>query len=212
MLDNIKDSLSQLKGQIQESPVYNSIRERFIQLPAKAQKAIFIGSAILITLLLFSLPYSTYRSSLKYDAEYAEKRQIVKKLLAISALPTTSSLSSFNTADRLKSSATQKLIGLRLGEDTPSFSVTVAPKGSYAKKPIQETALEVELKNLNLKQAIAAGHSIQNIMPLGKLTAMNIYQSLDQPNYLNARYTLSYFQAPKPNTPKAEEPKKRRGR
>lgn len=209
MLDNIKESLNQVKDRVLESPAYNSVREKFIQLPSKTQKIILIVSAVLITLILFSIPYSTYRSSLSYDAEYEEKRAVIKKLLAISAMPTTSSVSSFNSADRLKTTASQKLMSLRLGDVAPRFNVTVAPKGSYAKKPIQETALEVEIKSLNLKQAIQAGHSIQSIMPLGKLTAMKLSQSLELPNYLDARFTLSYFEAPKAEASSTDSKPKR---
>ena len=210
IIEPLKENFSVVKSRVSESAAFNSVKEKYVQLPSKVQKIVGIAIVALVTILLFSIPISRYRASLAYDQEFNEKRMVIKKLLEISGAPKQSGLSQFSSPDRLKSLANRKLQSMSLNSQGESFIQTSPPKGSLAKSPIRESSYKVELKNLNLKQAIAAGHGLQGLMPLGKLTGLKMYKSPEMPGYLNAEYILSFFEAPKEEPKKdSKKPKKR---
>jgi hypothetical protein len=80
--DQIKEKFAELTAKIQESPLYNSLRERFETLTPAAQRGIVAGAAALVVLLLISYPYSDFSASSQNVEAYNENRALLRQLFA----------------------------------------------------------------------------------------------------------------------------------
>lgn len=202
-LDDLKDRytevVSQLKESLEESSLYNTLRERFEVLSSTAQKSIIIGSSALLVLILLSIPLSFLSTSGDYTSEFDENRQLIRELLrtrsAGSGPPLPRGLNSSELESRVNGLIKQ---GSLLDNQIAGLEVLPSsdPSLQLAPKTITQFGLKIMLNQLNLKQVIDFGYQFQTLDPSVKLIGMEMKASKKDNHYYDTTFKIVSFTFP----------------
>ncbi len=61
--ERFSQQLKDLGGKIQDSPAFQSLKEKFDDLPANQQKIVVVLLAVVVSFFLFSFPYENWSAS-----------------------------------------------------------------------------------------------------------------------------------------------------
>lgn len=195
--DQIRDVGSRIGSRIQESSAYLELQEKFQGLSPTAQKISLLLAGILGLLVVLLVPLMFFFSSMDYVTQYEDKQQLIRDLFRVSR--ETASLppapSPISTAD-LEVSARNSLSRVRLQPEQIA-SVAALPSASVPgiSKAIEQSAVAVELKRLNLRQLIDAGHELQLVHPTAKLMGIEVRAGQPDPHYFDVTYKIIAFSA-----------------
>ncbi|MCB0412639.1 MAG: hypothetical protein KDD22_08945, partial [Bdellovibrionales bacterium] len=192
----LKESLSNLRTQIEENSTFNTLRERYQTLPASGQKGIQAGAIVLILLVLFMIPYSYFSSSWTYVEDFESNRQMIRELLAASRnsrLPPP--LPPAQTSLQLESRVRGVLDGMRLIPEQIAAITPLGdrPAGGLVPPAISQSGVSVDLRNLNLTQIVDIGQRLQNLDAGTKMMGLEIKASTDKENYFNVLFKVVNF-------------------
>ncbi len=203
IIDDLKeqlvDKVSQVWGQIQESPTFTNVKEKYDSLSPSGQKLSLFGLVLLGLLVILSVPMGYYDSASTNLEQFEAKKSLIRELFhlqhATSDLPP---LPMAVTSADLAAQARAKLEGARLqSEQIKSVQPYDKPVVGI-NKPILQNAIEVSLQKLNLTQVKDIGVLLQNL-PNVKMISLNIEASepsLPGIHYFNAIYRLTNFSLP----------------
>ncbi|MCC7405615.1 MAG: hypothetical protein IT288_14545 [Bdellovibrionales bacterium] len=213
-IDDLKDkateSLNRLKETIQESSVYNTLRERYETLPAATQKAVVMGSAGLVVMILLSIPWSFLSSSSDFVSQFEESRDLIRGLLKTRSMAKGTPLPRGMSAGEIESRARTMLTSAGLLESQIGSTLPLPqgdPQSGLAPSSVLQQGVRVELKQLNLRQIIDVGYELQNLDPSVKMTGLEIQATAEDPHYFTVAFKLISFSLPEPEeNPEAKEP------
>jgi hypothetical protein len=198
--EQLKEKISESWSKIQESPAYNNAREKFETLSPGAQRGIIFGTLAFIAALFLSIPMSYFSSASSSVTDYNSTRELLRALLRASRLANeAASLPPSITPEELKSRLQGDLaavnllpeqMGGLLDIDVNSLGKSLAPKG------INQSAVSLTLKKLNLKQVVDVGYQIQQINPSVKLAGLSVTASSPDPHYFDAIYKVVIYSVP----------------
>ncbi|RYZ63409.1 MAG: hypothetical protein EOP09_17705 [Proteobacteria bacterium] len=203
--DNLKSQLGQTWARIEESSLYNQLRDRFENLTPTRQKLVMVATGILLALFVISIPYSYYATSNDYVLEFEEKRNLIRELLKVtresSEVP---DIPAAPSGDMLRGTVENQLRGANLlPEQMKGIEVITADTGLIPRS-LLETGLKINLAKLNLRQIIDIGYNIQNISPSVKMSDVNVFSNSEDPKYFDVEFKLVTLAVPQMNIPSAE--------
>jgi hypothetical protein len=210
-LDDIKDSLKSQLGQtwerIQESSVYNQMKDRFENLSPTRQKLTLMGAGALTALVVISIPYSYYATSNDYVFEFEEKRNLIRELLKVtresSEVP---DIPAAPNGDTLRNTIENQLRNANLlPEQMKGVEVITADTG-LVPKGLLETGLKVSLAKLNLRQIVDIGYGMQSISPSVKMNDVNIFANNEDAKYFDVEFKLITLAVPQVHIEAEPEP------
>ncbi len=200
--DQVKERFTETWSKIQETPLYNSLREKYETLPVGGQIGIIVGSALLVTFFLLSIPLSYYSSSSNLESQFNDDRSLLRGLLRASRIASDSgSIPHSPSVSELKNQIQNMMqqytllpeqLGpiLDLEANALNFGTVAQASG------IQQQGLGVSLKKLNLKQTVDIGFDLQRMNPGVKIAGMEINASSPDPHYFDVLYKLVVFSVP----------------
>lgn len=208
------EQFEDLKNKITESATYNSVKEQYLGFPPHIQKIIIIAVAVIFSLGLVSIPYSSISQSQDYEAEFNEKREAIRDLFKYgkvqsgeTPLPPESDTTSLISS--IKGSLNSMQI---LPEQMGSFRPIENPEVNLVKPPIVQSDVTASFKWLNLTQVIDISYKLQKLGKGNvKLTGVNMTAAseADKKDYFNVTYTLSSFSFPQKESKSKSKKKKR---
>lgn len=188
-------------AKIQDSPAYNTLREKYETLPPSAQKLIVFGSIGVAVLILISVPMGYLSSSSDNNAVYEDLRQTTRGLLRASRLAAdAANIPQSMTADQVIGKIQDEYASFNLTPEQTSIPVPIGLdqlQGSFVKSnTILQEAVAVSLKKLNLKQIVDIGYRFQNINPGVKVAGLEIRAISAEPGYFDTIFKLVTFNVP----------------
>lgn len=197
--DQLKEQWADLSSKIQESPAFNTLRERFESQTPTNQKVIVGVAATLVVLFLLSFPYGYISTSSEYLTQFEENRQLIQGLLRASRSakapsPLPPPMDGATLRGRVDAIVkTNRLLPDQVGEmqDMPSPAVKEMVPAS-----VVQNGLVVQLKKLNLSQIISLNTQFQNMGAGTKLMGIDIVQSAGQTHYYDIIARLVNFGLP----------------
>jgi hypothetical protein len=200
--ERFADEFQAFKARLEDSPTYNTAKERFETLSPTVQKAIVWGGIALVSLALFSCPLSFWTASQDNIARYDETRDMIRKLLRTSHLANQAQ----QGPSQIALPELESLVQARLGEASllPEQIVGVQPIEAQtlgpllAPKEILQEALQVSLKKLNLRQISDLGFRMQELHESVKLSGLEISSNSENDHYFDVIFKLVKFSLPMP--------------
>ncbi|NCN95665.1 MAG: hypothetical protein GW917_02990 [Bdellovibrionales bacterium] len=193
--DQLYDQFKELSERVQESSIYVELKERFDLLPSRIQKLILVGSGLLFALFLISFPYANISDSQSYEAQFEESRELIRDLLrASTTLKQTSPLPSASSASAVESQIRRVIDELRLGsEQVGNIQVISNASTRLASKAVNQEAVSVQLKTLNLRQVTEAAHRLQNLGSGIQPISMQMTRSDGKTHYFDVIFRIFQF-------------------
>lgn len=215
--EELTEKVAAVWDKVEEHPAYSQLLEAFDSLPNKAQKAVIVGSGLLVTYLIISIPLSFITSSQDSMEEFESHRQTIRDLLKTTRMD--SAGSSFRSGptsggliNRVRSTITaQNFLPEQVG-DIQSFDASNLPLGP---KTIEKFGVQAQVKTLNLREIINLGYQLQQVTSGVKLIGMEMKATQKDPHYFDVVFKLVSFVLP-PDAPPEEKSnrnkKSRRGK
>ncbi|HWU43029.1 MAG TPA: hypothetical protein VN132_06305 [Bdellovibrio sp.] len=217
-LDDLKDQLTSegraVWERIQDSAAFNQLRDRYENMSPSMQKMSVIGAALIIVLLILSVPYSNFTQSNEFVTDFEDKRTTIRQLLKVSResadIP---NIPQAPAMEMIRSTIENhvKMANL-LPEQVKGTNVNTVESKLIPVNLVQG-ALDVSLAKLNLRQVMDMGYRFQTINPSVKLKDMIVTANLQDNRYFDVIYKLVALAVPTaPEAPPAEEPTKGKGK
>lgn len=212
-LDNLKEqikSLGQKLGQqIQESPAFAQLKDRYENLTPSAQKMTLAAGVAFIVLLLFFLPLSYLSDSQTQLSAFEERRNLIRDLFKTyrdsSATP---EVTPPPPLDSLRSNIESILARAEL---LPEQNIGVSEgsvEGRLIPSALVANVLQVRLAKLNLKQIVDIGSSLVAMSESVKMKDLLISAHRQDTRYYDVTYQLYSLKVPTPTVEAPPEPEK----
>jgi hypothetical protein len=213
--EKLSQQLLELLHKIQDSALYQKIKEKYDDLPQRQQKIVlFLLSASAIYFVL-SFPLDNWSRSNESLHQFQSQRdlinelhQVVKEsaegLVFIPAPP----------VGQIKTDIEMRLQQFQLVADQIGpIQVEMSTSDSLIPKNRQEGAIKVPLKKLNLRQLVDIAAEIQRLHMGVKLVNFKVDSNVSDPRYLDAHLDFVVVKVPQvnmePELPAEEKSRKR---
>jgi hypothetical protein len=213
-LDDLKEQLTQrakdLAAKIQDSPAFQSLKEKFDDLPSNQQKIVIVLLVAVVGFFIFSFPFENWMTSSTSIAEFEGRRDLLRDLLKVTK--ETSEMPSFPPAPELgqiKTDIEMRLQQFQLvPEQMAGVNVEMPSNSNLIPTGRQEGGVKVLLRKLNLRQVVDITAQLQGMQPSVKLKNMSLDSNVQDPRYLDATLDFVVIKIPQVtmNTPDQEEP------
>ena len=212
-LDNLKEQIKSLGlklwQQIQESPAFAQLKDRYENMTPSAQKMSLATGALFIVLLLFFLPLSYLSDSQVHLSAFEERRNLIRDLFKTyrdsSATP---AVTPPPPLESLRSSIESILASAEL---LPEQNIGVsegAVEGRLIPSALVANVLQIRLAKLNLKQIVDIGSSLVALSDSVKMKDLLISAHRQDTRYYDVTYQLYSLKVPTPTAEAAPEPEK----
>lgn len=216
--DDLKDRLtSELKttwDRIQDSSLYNQLKDRYENLSPSMQKIATIGAAVLVVALVMSFPLSYYSQSSTYVGEFEEKRDVIRELLKVSR-------EASDVPDLAQPPPVEQLRGMAeaqtknanlLPEQVKSIEVGTSDSRLIPAN-LSSGTLNVHLAKLNLRQVVDLGYQLQAMNSSVKMQDLVVTANQEDNHYFDVAYKLIALAVPSAvSIPEPESTRPARGR
>ncbi len=213
--ERISSEIKQAWGQFQESSFYNQMRDRYDNMTPAMQKLSIAGTSFVISLIILSIPYTSYNQSQENVNEFEDKRSLIRELLKVSREASeVPNIPQPPPIESLKTTADSQLKNANLlPEQIKSVEVASVPS-KLIPQNMSAGALIINLAKLNLRQVIDIGYQLQAISSSVKMQDLTMTANREDLRYFDVSYHLIALAVPTVNTsaPEPEEPKAKSGR
>ena len=221
-LEELRDQLIQrakdLGSKVQESPAFQSLKEKFDDLPSNQQKIVTVLLVLVVSFFVFSFPYENWSASSTAISEFEGRRQLIRDLLKVTK--ETNEMPSFPPAPELgqiKTDIEMNLQQLQLvPEQMVGINVEMPSNSPLVPLGRQEGGIKVMLKKLNLRQVVDISSKLQSMQPAVKLKNLSLDSNLQDPRYLDAVLEFVVIKVPQlsmdTSAAEPENPTKSRGK
>ena len=211
--ERILSSFKQIWDRIQDSSLYNQLRDRFENLSPRAQKGAIAGFILVIAMMVFSVPYGYWSQSQISIKGFEDRRDIVRRLLKASRdAADVPNIPQAPTPEGLKSQV-DALIAENQLMPTQIKSVEIAPlETQLIPANMAQGSLAINLAKLNLRQIVNIGFKLKSLSPSVKMTALQIFPNAQDARYFDVNFRMTSLAVPQiapPPVPEPEEPVKR---
>lgn len=213
-LDDLKDRLisdaNTTWDRIQESTLYNNARDRFENMTPAMQKMTVMGGALLISLIILSIPYSHFSQSQEYVGDFETKRTTIRELLKVSReSKDVSQFTDSMTITALQSRVENHLREVQILPEQIRETVVSANSSKLIPKNLADSMLIVSLTKLNLHQTLDLGHAFQNFSGSVKLKDISITANRQDSRYMDVIFKLVALSLPATPEPSNDLPAER---
>lgn len=216
-----EQALSRLKdlgAQIQDSPAFQSLKEKYDDLPSAQQRIVLLATAAVLCFFVFSFPYDSWNQSEEALVEFQSRRDLIRDLLKVNK--ETSEAPAFPLpppVSQIKSDMEMRLQQFQLvPEQIVGINVEMSKNSSLIPAARQESVLKVILRKLNLRQLVDVTSQLQTLHPTVKLASLAVDSHVADPRYLDATLDFIVVKIPQISMDTDEEPEptnnRRRGR
>lgn len=210
-IDELKERLQtefkQLWDRVQDSSLYNQLRDRYENLSPRKQRLVIVGFAALISFLILSVPFSYWSEASLNVTAFEDRRDLVRRLLSASReaadVPEIPMAPAMEQAKVDVDSYLQEL--QLLPEQIKSVEVG-AVNSSLIPTNLTKGGLTVQLNKLNIRQIIDIGYKLKSLSPSVKMTSLQINPNREDARYFNVVYQLLALAVPQAPPPAMEEP------
>lgn len=201
-LEDLKEktlsTLQELHGRIEESELYQKVKERYDVLPPAMQKGVLATVVLIVTYIVLQLPMGYYSRASENLALYDENRNLVldlykvkrKQALAPPAAPILDS-------SALESRTRNIILGARVqAEQIKSigfFDNAGANSSKSINKAISQNGIEARLSNLNLTQFVDIGHGLSNMGSNIKIVGISLAPGSASGSYFDVIFKIVNF-------------------
>ena len=220
-LDDLKEQfleqLNAYKERIQDTPVYNQIKERYDDLPPRNQKLVLISGILLVSYIVLSIPFGSLGEASNKIEKYestkstlASLRKVSDQLSAIPnppAAPASSSLSNSIKSMILSEGVSEEQI---LSAQT--FSEENTGQFNSVPKAAEITGVRLSLKKLNIKQITSLLYKAQRQARPAKITHLKMSPEGSEAGFFNLNFEIRGFNLPAEEAPQEEPRGSRRSR
>lgn len=199
--DQLREQVNALWSKIQESSLYNNLREQYDSLPQIAQKLIMFFAGFIAVFIVLSIPYSYIDSAGVMIEEYDEHRTLLRDLLRIGRVAREPSpLPADMEPTELTQQVERKIAEMAL---IPEQIVGIQPlgdmpAGNLAPRVLRQSGVSLTVKKLNLNQIIDLGYRLQNISPAVKISGVDISANREDNHYYDMMMKVVSFSLPAP--------------
>ncbi len=195
--ENLKEQLLITKSRIEESRFVNSFNERFSSLSKRMQTTIISLACIFLCLIVLIYPISQYKSSLGYEAEFEERKELTQKIISYSKNRASQSKDpkKYGLFD-FKNEVSSIGRNVRLLDTQLSIMPGSGKKSPQLPKGAEEMKFKIMGKQFNLTQAITTAYGVKNLSDSLFLENVTIKAHPgDTPpgNYFDVEYVVSNF-------------------
>ena len=194
MKELIREKWGEVQARLEESPTYDNLKERYMELSTLSQRLILFGSIGGLIILFNLFPFSYMMSSIELVRSYESQKELVQGLLKYSqtqgggaSLPQGEGVSSL--ISKFRSSLNKfRLLPVQIVEVSKVSDDEFVK--DRLKPPIIQSSLKVRLKWLNLQQVVQIGASLQSLKPNVRMLGLEIEEDKEKDNYYNVVYKL----------------------
>ena len=201
-LEELKEQLTQnlkdLGAKIQDSPAFQTLKEKFEDLPSNQQKTVMALFALVVGFFIFSFPYENWSSSMASLDTFQSQRDLIRDLLKVTK--ETSQIPSFPSAPDLGQVKTDIEMRLQQFQLVPQqlggVTVEMPSNSPLIPEKRQEGGVKVVLNKLNLRQVVDITSQLQTLHPSVKLKDISLDANVQDPRYLNATLNFVVIKIP----------------
>jgi hypothetical protein len=181
LIENLKERLKTAWAEQQESELYISTKEKFEALPVAAQRAIIVGVAFLLVLLVLWWPLSNFLDSMDFNGKFDDRRQTLKELFRIER-----DLSSMPPVPSPPSPSSQKA----------QFDAKIAAAGvkpdqvrDQSEMPPQnvggadQKGFQFRIAHLTIRQALDISYELEHTDPSFKVAGLELIAEAQDPHF-----------------------------
>lgn len=197
---------------IQDSSVYNQLRDRYENMTPVMQKVTVFGSIAVIAFVILSIPYGAFSTSQELVGEFESKRMTIRELLKVSRessevpqIPQAPGL------DMIRSNIDNQIRAANLLPEQIKGTQVQDADSKLIPKNLTEGGVQVTLAKLNLRQILDLGYQFQSINPSVKLKDLVITANREDSRYFDVVYKLVALAVPAPPEVAEPEPPTSRG-
>ena len=197
--EQLRDQANELLAKIQETSVYNNLRERYESQTPPVQRAITMGGIALFILFMLMFPWSYIDSSDENMAQFEENRELIQGLLrAASSSKEPPPLPPPVTSEGLRSIVTNTLQQAGLTQDQIGNMQEIPNTAlkEFAVPGVTASGLAVQIKKLNLAQILEIGTMFENLRPGLKFIGLDVVQSPGSTHYYDINAHVVAFGIP----------------
>lgn len=213
-LDDLKDRLKadfeKFKDQLEESSLYNTLKDRYQSQTPVAQKLILAGGAALVLLILLSFPLGYYGTASENISLFEEKRGLMRDLLRVQKEANEAPEIPQPPAMDAVRSRIQGDLGQLLPDQVKGINLLPAYSSNLIEAGQNEGLVEVNLGSLTVRELVDLGHRFQAISPSVKMKDLIVTESSTQPGYFDVIYRLLVLRIAPEEAPAPPEPPKGR--
>ena len=220
---NLNDLKEQLANQaqdlfqkIQDSTLYQNLKEKYDDLPAEQQKIVTVLVSFILIFFVFSIPYDNWSKSVDSVVVFESRRDLMNNLTTVTKEANETVV--YAPAPPLGQIKTDMEIKLQqyqlVAEQMGTVQVDLNSTEGLIPKARQEGSVKVPLKKLNLRQVVDIVSDLQRVHPAVKLASFKVDSHLKDPRYLDVLLDFVVIKIPQINLEPAasSENSKRRGR
>lgn len=195
--EQFKDLGAKINQQIQESPAFNQIKDRYDNLTPSSQKLVIVLSVLLLTFILLFIPLSNLSVSQDLLTGFEEKRSLVRELYKTyresSSAPDVEAPPPVMV---LKSSIQSILERAELLPEQKLGVHEAAAEGRLIPQAMLSGVFDIQLAKLNLKQIVDIGSSLVGISNSVKMKDLTIVANREDTRYYDVTYKLYVLKVP----------------
>lgn len=205
--EQLMEQLRTLRNKIQESELFIRLKERYDNLPPQGQQAILWGGIVLALYIAYSFPAGFVSAAHEKIGYFDENRQLIRELIRAGRIARTVQLPPpAPPIDMLRTQVEDRLL---IEKVMPEQKLGLNPTNDVADKSlvpkdIEQSGLKTTVKQLNLKQVVRIGESLNSIDSTQLINIAMVADSKD-PHYFNVDYEIAAFSVPQ--APTIEDPK-----
>lgn len=194
----LKQQFSELLNKVQDSPIYQNLKEKYDDLPTQQQKVVLILIGGFLIFFIYSIPYDNYVQSDSSVIVFEDQRQLIKNLIDVAK--ETSSGTQFFPSPPIGQIKTDMEIRLQqfqlLPEQLGPLQADVSSSAGLIPINRQEGSIKVSLKKLNLRQLVDISAELQKVNLNARLSSFKIDSHLADPRYLDALLDFVIIKVP----------------
>lgn len=200
-IEDLKERLigqgQQLKGQIQESPLYNQLKDRYENLTPVQQKITQAILAILTLFIVFYYPISEHGVSQSTVREFESLRQTMRELLIVhkesSEVP---QIPVAPAPSQIKAVVEGHIKSAELLPEQIRSIVETEVDSRLIPRSLSQGALQIQLSKLNLRQIVNLASQFHGINPSVKMRELSVEANREDARYFDLLVTLVSLKVP----------------
>ncbi|MFZ4402978.1 MAG: hypothetical protein ACOYOK_02650 [Pseudobdellovibrionaceae bacterium] len=204
--EQVQNESRQLWEKIEESSIYNQLKDRYENLTPQKQKIVVILAATAAVVTVLSFPYSYYSTSSDTISEFKDRRDLLREMQKVARESAeVPDLPVPPTVEIVKSMISSQLMAAQLLPEQIRSTEIEAVSSKLISPQLMQNAVVVSLAKLNLQQIVDIGYQLQNISASIKLKDLSVVATTEA-GYFDVVYKLITLAVPEKPTPAIAAP------